>query len=173
MRREPPQGRGLKGAGLWSPGEGGAGGRRKGGHAGAKRAKPKPSLSPSLAPPEPFPRKLYQCGHAPCRHLGRLVSRCRGEEAGFSCVAEARRGTAASPAPRPAAALSDWPRCPMAPPRTGKFPHEGHILPGLRSTPFLQHPRLPPLPFHARGSGTEKQLESYQESKPQGNNLCP
>ena len=66
-------------------------------------ARPNPSLAPLPSPPPPglFPRKLYQCGHARRRHLGQLVSRCRGEEAGFSCVAAGRGGTNGSPANRP------------------------------------------------------------------------
>lgn len=80
--------RGKEGVVLFAQGE-------KGG------AKPNPSLAPLPSPPPPglFPRKLYQCGHARRRHLGQLVSRCRGEEAGFSCVAAGRRGTNGSPAP--------------------------------------------------------------------------
>lgn len=92
-------------------------------------AKPNPSLAPLPSPPPPrlFPRKLYQCGHARRRHLGRLVSRGRGEEAGFSCVAAGRGATYGSPAPpppRPAAALGASPLlpvAPVAPPRRGGF----------------------------------------------------
>lgn len=96
-------------------------------------ARPNPSLAPLPSPPPPglFPRKLYQCGHARRRHLGQLVSRCRGEEAGFSCVAAGRGGTNGSPANRPppaprrpAATLGVsplLPKAPVAPPRMGWF----------------------------------------------------
>lgn len=85
--------------------------------------KPNPSLAPlpSLPPPRLFPRKLYQCGHARRRHLARLVSRCRGEEAGFSCVAAGR-----------------WPRrnrFATLPPARRSSGRLGVSLNGARSTP--------------------------------------
>lgn len=126
--------------------------------AGRERGSQTESLPrhPSPPPPGLFPRKLYQCGHAGRRHLGRLVSRCRGEEAGFSCVAAGRGGTADSPAPglrrlcAPAGA-------PLAPPRPGRLqPAQGHILPRRRSRllPPITLPFLSSLTAHSvRGGG--------------------
>jgi hypothetical protein len=60
----------------------------------------------------------------------------------------------------------------MAPPRTERFLQEGHILLGLRSTPFSNiHPFLLFLSTHVARGG--QQLESYQESKLEGHNLYP
>lgn len=124
-------------------------------------AKPNPSLAPLSSPPPPglFPRKLYQCGHARRRHLGRLVSRCRGEEAGFSCVAAGRGRTDGSPAPpQPAAAQTSsllLPMAPVAPPRRGGFLLQGHILSRRRSRPLPPntHPFLSFLFAHTGGVG--------------------
>lgn len=132
-----------------------------------------------LFPARLFPRKLYQCGHARRRHMGRLVSRGRARK---------RVSPAAAPSPQ-AAALGASPRLPIAPPRTGRFQlrvtfyHVGEAASSLQSPPPL-------LPRHTRCAcggggggrcredvflvpfgGLLKQLRSDQELKFQGHNL--
>lgn len=101
-------------------------------------AEPNPSFAPSPPPPGLFPRKLYQCGHVRLRHLGRLVSRCRGEEAGFSAwpLAAEEPPAALPPGCHSPGRLTRLPVAPAAPPGTGWFLLQGHILSRRRSLPL-------------------------------------
>lgn len=150
-------------------------------------AKPTP-LSP-LSPPPPglFPRKLYQCGHARRRHLGRLVSRSRARKRVFPAwpLAAAEPLVALPPACGGSGRLPASPSGACGAPRTGWFLLLGHILSRRRSAPSLR--TLTPPPQHICGGagagvgvgaevlvpllGFWKRLQHDQEHKFQGHNL--
>ena len=116
-------------------------------------AKPTP-LSP-LSPPPPglFPRKLYQCGHARRRHLGRLVSRGRARKRVFPAwpLAAAEPLVALPPACGGSGRLPASPSGACGAPRTGWFLLLGHILSRRRSAPSLR--TLTPPPNTSAGGG--------------------
>lgn len=133
-----------------------ASGERKGWWCLRRGSEGEPDLIPHSPPPPPgpFPRKLYRCGHAQRRHLGRLVSRCRGEEAGFSCVAAGRGETAGSPAP----ACGGPRRCTASPHGAPRAPRNTMVSArGSHSIPPEKHPpsfltRTPPSSFSSAHS---------------------
>lgn len=111
-----------------------------------------PPLSPpSRHPPRPglFPRKLYQCGHARRRHLGRLVSRCRARKRVFPAwpLAAAEPLVALPPACGGSGRLPASPSGACGAPRTGGFLLLGHNIPRRRSAPSLRTPTPPPSSF--------------------------
>lgn len=101
-----------------------------------------------LPPPGLFPRKLYLRPRS-AQTRRELVSRCRGEEAAFSCVAASGPRTTVSPtlgplrpgAPRRVAQG-------RPPPRICWVLLQGHILSRQRSTPPPTHTPFPLLSLH-------------------------
>lgn len=120
-------------------------------------AKPSPLLPPSPPPPGLFPRKLYQCGHARRRHLGRLVSRCRARKRVFPAwpLAAAEPLVALPPACGGSGRLLASPNGACGAPKNGMLSTPGsHSVTSERHPPPPDtHPSLFTLSPHICGEG--------------------